>query len=218
MVANDSTLANSNDVAVIEPAVNAADFAQHLTHTRRCGQGCVHSDNQSCDAARSYQLQPSIVPVFCRNRSLFSVRAPAEGSPHGHRDTFRQKGWLLQTFSRDAYRSTSFLRPYPGKLTVSLVFSPSPSDSRTVPIPYLGCRTFDPSRQRGGAAGLARGIPGSGIGGVRPRSAKNLSTPSTELTAFSQLVRGLEMNIPRLSGSRSSGGTSLRNRDGCVPS
>ena len=37
-----------------------------------------------------------------------------------------------------AYFSMSFFKPYPGKLTVILASSPSPSRRRIVPVPYLG--------------------------------------------------------------------------------
>src|ERR1035438_10622771 len=38
-----------------------------------------------------------------------------------------------------AYFSTSFLRPWRGKLTVILASSPSPSRRTTLPAPGLGC-------------------------------------------------------------------------------
>ena len=56
-----------------------------------------------------------------------------------------------------AYFSTSFLRPTPGKFTVILASSPSPSRRTTVPVPYLGWSTTDsgraPRRTGGGAGG-----------------------------------------------------------------
>src|SRR5579883_86357 len=44
-----------------------------------------------------------------------------------------------------AYFSTSFFKPCPGKLTVSLASSPSPSRLNTVPRPYFGCCTTEPA-------------------------------------------------------------------------
>src|ERR1017187_1662227 len=106
-----------------------------------------------------------------------------------------------------AYFSTSFLRPWRGKLTVILASSPSPSRRTTVPVPYLGCSTTmpvrAPLRAAGGcAAGAGRGNGGlpagrgncggvrkSGFGGggvfagwnASPRSPKNCEMLSSEL-------------------------------------
>src|SRR6202011_871368 len=44
-----------------------------------------------------------------------------------------------------AYRSINFLVPRPGKLTETRLSSSSPSTPTTVPVPYVGCRTFRPS-------------------------------------------------------------------------
>lgn len=45
---------------------------------------------------------------------------------------------IHQSYFNPAYFSISFLSPYPGKLTVSLASSPSPSRLTIVPRPYLG--------------------------------------------------------------------------------
>src|ERR1700730_1733621 len=44
-----------------------------------------------------------------------------------------------------AYRSMNFFVPRPGKLTDTRRSSSSPSTPTTVPVPYVGCRTFRPS-------------------------------------------------------------------------
>src|ERR1700692_2095338 len=44
-----------------------------------------------------------------------------------------------------AYRSMNFFVPRPGKLTDTRLSSSSPSTPTTVPVPYIGCRTFRPS-------------------------------------------------------------------------
>src|SRR5260370_23431423 len=89
---------------------------------------------------------------------------------------------IHQSLFSPAYFSTSFLSPYPGKLTVSLASSPSPSRRTITPRPYLGCSTVDPDFRGacgfsglGGAAG-AGGVCRGGWAGppaLIPRSAKN---------------------------------------------
>src|SRR5271165_2472552 len=49
-----------------------------------------------------------------------------------------------QSLFNPAYFSINFLSPYPGKLTVSLASSPSPSRLTIVPLPYFGCSTVVP--------------------------------------------------------------------------
>src|SRR5207302_8868874 len=87
-----------------------------------------------------------------------------------------------------AYFSTSLFSPWPGKLTVSLASSPSPSRRSTVPRPYRGCTTVEPEpkgflRTAGLGGGGCGGVAASGAccfcvwgtmdGGFTPRSAKN---------------------------------------------
>src|SRR5262245_23364620 len=68
-----------------------------------------------------------------------------------------------------AYFSTSFFNPIPGKFTVILASSPSPSRRTTVPVPYFGCCTVWPVRvlRTGGglpAKGFFKGVLTFGLG------------------------------------------------------
>src|SRR5262249_40712005 len=86
--------------------------------------------------------------------------------------TFDFVGYILRIHQfrfSPAYFSTSFFNPIPGKFTVILASSPSPSRRTTVPVPYLGCCTVVPVRgpRAGGAAvprGLVSGAPVFGFG------------------------------------------------------
>src|SRR5262249_35101591 len=70
--------------------------------------------------------------------------------------SFRSVRYLFcihQSLFSPAYFSMIFFSPYPGKCTVSLASSPSPSRRTTTPRPYFGWSTDDPDFL--GAAGLA---------------------------------------------------------------
>src|ERR1035437_6403968 len=92
---------------------------------------------------------------------------------------------------------------------VSLLSSPSSSHSKTVPTPYLACRTLLPIFQCADCLG-ASPRPSPGRRSI-PRSRKNRSAPATEFTAFSQVVRAFDACA--LTFSMRFVGTSSRKRD-----
>src|SRR5208283_324612 len=126
-----------------------------------------------------------------------------------------------------AYRSTNFFVPRPGKLTLSLRSSSSPSTPTTVPTPYSGCLTLVPSkgsafaprfnagRLNDGLVGAVRRAGGCAAGVFTPRTLRKNSSAEYENSGSGSYRRVSPRSaIDPRAVSTNSLGISPRNREG----